>query len=1406
MPPPDPNTRAHLEWLGFIQPNGLVVSAPALVKAGALLNRQDAEGQSRLTGCIRERELDQRRGPEPCIRDFREFATSVLGWGFSSRGYAGTADAPIPPELEVPLPDYGETLRPEFAVRERDPRNGASPWQLLVQVLDAGRDFDVPATGGTGSRLEASPQGRAERLLRGTGVPAGLLFNGTALRLISAPRGESSGWMDFRVADMSRTAGRPLCSALRMLLSEQRLLALARGQRLAALLEDSRKYQNEVSERLSEQVMHALYELLRGLQAAHDASGAALLREPLSPEGDRNDIYRGLLSVILRLVFLLYAEERGMLPENETFVRHYSLAGLYQRLREDAAHHPDTMDQRFGAWAQLLVLFRLIHDGAREHRTGGAVSLPERRGALFDPDRFPFLEGRRAGAGAGARQRIERVRPPLISDGAVYRVLEKLLVLDGERISYRTLDVEQIGSVYETIMGFRMEIATGRSVAIKPAKKLGASSTVDLDALLEQGTGNRAKWLQPRIDRNLADTVAKGLRAAGTVEDLHAALDRVLDKDATPDLVPAGALVLQPNEERRRSGSHYTPRELTEPIVRHTLAPILERLRGEDGRAPAPAQILDIKVCDPAMGSGAFLVETCRQLADALIDAWGAHGEMPVIPPDEDEVIHARRLVARKCLYGVDRNPMAVDLAKVSLWLSTLARDHPLTFVDHAFRHGDSLVGLSRRQIEAFHWLRDAQPLQKGIEVGWVREPMAKATELRRRIREAGEEVSDQELHDLWHDARNEIDAVRLYGDLALAAFFAEAKPKQREAKRLEFAGAVTRNEAIRYQSWLEEQRDGDPPLAPFHWEVEFPEVFDRENSGFDVFVGNPPFAGKNAVAAGNVGGYPDWLKTRHDESHGNADLVAHFFRRAFDLVRAGGTFGLIATNTIAQGDTRSSGLRWICEHGGEIYRAVKRYQWPGEAAVVVSVLHVAKTGEARDERTGSRDVEAAEVGDRHATGRFPGRRVLDGAKVDAITAFLFHRGGHADPVRLRANAGKSFQGSIVLGMGFTFDDTDKKGVASSLAEMRRLIEADPRNREVIFPYIGGEEVNTSPTHAHHRYVINFRDYPLRRADLGELWRDAGTDQRREWLRKSVVPLDYPEPVAADWPELVAIVEERVRPERMKLGDNGDARRRKEKWWLWGRYTPALFAAIASVGRVLVTPQTSNVQALVFLHPQKIFGHTLIVFPLDTYSAFAVLQSRFHQIWSAFLGPTMKDDLRYTPSDCFETFPFPEGWEIHPALEAAGKTYYEHRAALMIRNDEGMTRTYNRFHDPYENDPDISQLRDLHAAMDRAVLDAYGWTDIPTDCDFLLDYEIDEATWGRRKKPYRYRWPDPVRDEVLARLLALNAERAAEEARAGTPATDTVQAESVAARPAAVRDGPAVTTQQRFSWTMRDGR
>ena len=789
----DPAIAAHLEWLGFVRPTGLVVSAPALVRHGAVLNRRDTEGHRLLRMCVEDRQINDGTDAQLVLPDFRSFASGVLDWRFYPKAYAGTDRAPIPPELEVRTPDTGEVLRPQFAVRKAaSQRNDAdaqandnptSAWQLLVTSTDPTVDFDhvVRAKDGT----DASAHGRMERLLRGTGTPAGLLFNGISLRLVSAPHGESSGWLDFRVADMVQTAGRPIAAAMRLLLKESRLLTGPREQRLAGLLAESRKFQNEVSERLAEQVLHALYELLRGFQAAHDASEGKLLETPLKDNPD--DIYRGLLTLVLRLVFLLYAEERDLLPQDDTYLSGYSLGGLHQRLREDAALHPDTMDQRYGAYAQLLALFRMVHDGAHS----GAMKLPPRHGALFNPERDRFLEGR-GDQTDGARQVSERIEPPKVSDGTIYRVLEKLIVLNGERISYRALDVEHIGSVYQTMMGFRLEQATGQSIAIKAAKKHGAPATVNLEALLSQEPHRRGKWMRDRTDRVLTEKVRKAVAEAKTIVDVHAALDQVIDKDATPDFVAAKAIVLQPSEERRRSGSHYTPRELTEPIVRTTLEPILTGKREEQAGPLLPEQILDIKVCDPALGSGAFLVEACRQLADVLVDAWHAHDAVPTIPPDENEIIFARRLVAQRCLYGVDRNPVAVDLAKLSLWLITLARDHRLTFLDHALRHGDALVGLTKRQIGAFHWKGDAPSFQDGFEALEAEKRLAKANELRLRIREAEDDVPDKELRRLLDDARREASKVRLLGDLALAAYFEGSKPKE---TRAEAVGACRRSE-----------------------------------------------------------------------------------------------------------------------------------------------------------------------------------------------------------------------------------------------------------------------------------------------------------------------------------------------------------------------------------------------------------------------------------------------------------------------------------------------------------------------------------------------------------------------------------------------------------------------------------
>ena len=691
------------------------------------------------------------------------------------------------------------------------------------------------------------------------------------------------------------------------------------------------------------------------------------------------------------------------------------------------------------------------------------------------------------------------------------------------------------------------------------------------------------------------------------------------------------------------------------------------------------------------------------------------------------------RLIAQRCLYGVDRNPMAVDLAKLSLWLATLAKDHPFTFLDHAIRPGDSLVGLTRRQIEGFTWQPEIQTLLFAKDVA---QRTAAALRERQNLLGMGDDYGTPQLkREKLEKADELLGLVRFIGDAAIAAYFSADKDKAREQKRVELAERIAAylekgDLSQRPTAEVAALRTGEFPVTPFHWEIEFPEVFERENPGFDAFVGNPPFAGGKHISASNGREYLDWLLAAHDQTNGNADLVAHFFRHAFSLLRPHGCMGLIATNTIGQGDTRNGGLCWICNHNGSIYSAQRRFAWPGQAAVIVSVVWVAKEA---------------------LLGPFD----LDGRSVPIITAYLFHAGGHESPACLESNAGKCFIGSYVLGMGFTFDDSDTNAAANSLADMEALTARDPRNSQRIFPYIGGEEVNDSPTHTPQRFVIDF----------GEMTEE---EARR-------------------WPDLMEIVERKVRPER-----DGKPGSYSKQWWLFGRRNIEGRRALSLLRSAIVRSRIGNAFAFAFLPSHVVMNEKTVVFAFDSRAAFAVLQSRLHEIWAVCFSSTLKDDLQYTPTDCFSTFPFPAGWETNAALEAAGREYYEFRAALMVRNNEGLTKTYNRFHDPQERSPDIQTLRDLHARMDAAVLAAYGWADLPTACDFILDYEEDEAeepTVRKRKKPWRYRWPDEIRDEVLARLLKLNAERAREEQLAGLAAAAAAQPKPTKKRPKAVAPG-----------------
>jgi hypothetical protein len=1379
-----PEELAHQEWLGYVQPVGLVVSIPAMLEAQCYVNKNIMAEHARFLSCLLLGKGDE---PLPELCDLRELTQKVLGWEPEDLREI-PARVPLTGDmvtLEVVLPQYNETLRPTHAVPVFKPAEGQRPWIILIQELAAGCDLDEPDEADSARHWNAAPQAKFERLLRETGVPVGLLSNRRQLRLVYAPKGESSGHATFNVWEMMQVAGRPMFAALHMLLCADRMFSLGDNQRLPAILLNSRKYQNTVSTKLAEQVLAALYELMRGFQAANDVRNGDLLRDVLAT--DPNHVYAGLLRVLMRLVFVMYAEDRNLLSSDPIYSNYYSVTGLFNRLREDAGRHPDTMNQRYGAWSQLITLFRLIYEGGQH----GDFKLPARKGYLFDPDRYPFLEG----IGASSQRLVvseaialPTVSPipttnnqpltthpiPRVSDGVIYKVLRNLLILDGERLSYRSLDVEQIGSVYETVMGFNLEVAKGRSIAIKPVKSHGAPATINLSELLKTPGKDRAKWLKDLSDQTLGKEAAKQLKDAESIEQLLEALDKKIAKKVTPRTVPKGAIVLQPSDERRRSGSHYTPRSLTEPIVGTTLEPILKQLcdpqaplpelyqpskedkrrytHGElDARirqseraieyakqartvgTPHPSQILELKICDPAMGSGAFLVEACRQLADHLVESWAAHSEtlipspQSLIPPDEDEVLYARRQVAQRCLYGVDKNEMAVDLAKLSLWLVTLAKDHPFTFLDHSLRHGDSLVGLTRRQIIGFHW---EPKKQKQFGEDLIQKRLDRATEARAKILTARDDVPYRDQETRLALADEALSVIRLTGDACVSAFFAGKKEKERE----NICEELFLDVASHYRTLQENKfdvktvrritnaaaslRTGANPIPAFHWDIEFPEVFSRANGGFDVLLGNPPFLGGSKISTAYGKSCADWLSTAFAPAQGKSDLVAYFFRKAFDVIRERGTFGLISTNTICQGDTRFTGLRWIRTQGGTIYEADRRRGWPGVAAVVVSVVHVAKNLSLRSV-------------------------TLDGRQVQQITAYLFHFGPDANPHVLKRNVGFAHSGTNINGKGFIL----------SFNERATFLALESKNSQRIRPYLGAEEMNESPTAGHRRFAIYLHDLS--------------------------------ENEAKEWKSLYDHLSETVRGQRQSSAE----KRLREQWWTYSRPADALYEAINGMSEVLASGRAGGHICFAFQPTSTIFSDSLTLFVFSNHFGFAVLQSRVHEVWARLLGSSLKDDLRYIPESCFETFPFPPD-VLSPLdtpsvlltdLDAMGQEYYVYRAKLMVESNEGLTQTYNRFHDPHEKSMKILKLRELHEAMDRVVLGAYGWHDLArsTRCEFLLDYEEDEVDSdvkkSKKKKPWRLRWPEDFRDEVLARLLELNEQRHQEEQLAGKQAAKPVK-------------------------------
>lgn len=1306
----------HADWLRLVEPNGPFLTLPVLRRVWPNgLDHTDSETRAEVRRHLADLDPDD---PASLTAWVEWVLTDLLSYGH--RLHSGPQ---VPATLAHVVAEHGAVLRPDHALDD-----GAGRTRLLVTVHPPAARLDArPAA----DRWAATPVERIALLCRATSVELGVATNGLAWVLVWAPKGSASGTATFSADLFSEEP--VLLDAFTSVLDARRFFAVAEPDRLEALLAESASAQAEVTGKLGQQVRQAVELLVAAMSRADRERDGALLAGV-----DPHHVYEAAVAVLMRLVLLLYAEERGLLPlDDDLYDRTLAASSLLDQLRETQADAGDEpLERSHTSWHRLLALFRAVHAGITHDR----LRIPAYGGGLFDPERFPFLEGRRH----GDAWQDTSAEPLPVDDLTVLSMLSALQelrfteggVTETRRLTYRALDVEQVGHVYEGLLDH--SAVAVHETAVGLIGKVGSEPEAALDDLahhaargrdtfvgwLADTTGLTARRLERLLDNEADPDTTRLLRAAcDNDEALTARLTPYVgllrrDLRGLPTVFPTGSMYVTQTGAKRDSGTAYTTKELADEVVEHALAPLVYSPGPAEGADPSEwklrpsAELLDLKVCDPAVGSGAILVAACRYLADRLVEAWTTEGATEVEGDPDEVLVTARRAVADRCVYGVDRDPMAVEMAKLSLWLVTLSKERPFSFLDHALKTGDSLLGITNLdQLRALHLDPAVGRAKVGLSLkpDAVDEAVASAIDLRRRL----ESIPVVTVRDAEEKARLNAEAdaalvtLRTVADLVVGCALRAELPGQPppedqvaasapliaaaldtdEPPELR-ASAVAQVEARARQALDAGRPDGAPHRQPLQWPLAFPEVFvDRHRNGFDAMVGNPPFLGGQRITGAAGTDFRNYsVRWLAEGQRGSADLVTYFFRRAAQLSSG---FGFLATNTISQGDTREVGLDQLTVMGWIIHRAVKSVSWPGEATLEIAKVWMKRT--------------------------WNGERRLGTEVVSGITSALEAVGRTSGiPARLAENKDRSFIGSYVLGMGFTMPPD----------EAQRLIAQDPKNAEVLFPYVNGDDLNSRPDHSASRWVINFFDWT---ADRARTYEDC-------------------------W----AIVEERVRPERQRRKPDGSFALRRplpERYWHYAEKRPALYATISGLERVLVLTRVSKVVQPVFITTGQVPSEQVVVFAYDDDFHFGMLTSAFHWWWTLTYASTLETRIRYTPSDVFETFPQPS---YDAEVERAGKALDEHRSGLMTRNAEGLTKTYNRVHNHDDMSPGIAELRELHVGLDLAVRDAYGWSDLD------LDHGFHDTTQGRR-----FTLAQGARAEVLDRLLELNHQRYSEELAAG---------------------------------------
>ncbi|NKI41629.1 hypothetical protein HFV08_10330 [Streptomyces sp. LD120] len=1379
----------HLDWLNLVEVSGPFLTLPVLLRSWPQLEGVPSGRRAdiRLHHGIWQ---DDRKGAGRLdwigfqLRTLLEWDDALHlreGAGqFGDGGESLAEDDTLLDRFAVSPPGSDTTVRPDFALvrpgtdptAEPDTAGTAQHVPILGLVLPPDT---VPTRRIRDDSWAASGVDRLAHVLRHHGVELGLVTDGRWWSLVWAPPGGVTTSATFDTIAWNEAADLVAVRAWVSLLRRGRFFGRPVDELLPALLRESLDGQEDVTEALGIQVRQAVELLVDSIGRAEarmvKRGGKGLSGVPAS------EVYRGAVAVMMRVVFLLFAEERGLLPaDNELYAEAYSAGRLYETLdKRRRADGEDSLDHTTAAWHRLIALFHAVHGGV-DHPL---LTLPAYDGSIFDPKRFPWLEAVPEGADAtdddATRAADGHTSLLPIDDRTVLHVLDSVqfVVVNRERrrLTFRALDVEQIGYVYEGLLSYDGKRAQDTVLGLigKPGLEHEVSLTELEELAAPFGVGARAvpgqkpnlpglskklyehlkdpkppaaaskmeKLLAPGDDQARGEAVHRLLAVTENDRDLA---ERILpfhgllrdDLRGLPVVIPEDGLYVTESRLRKNTGTHYTPRVLAQQVAVGALEPLVYRpgpLQTADDKQwklIGAVDILKLKVADIAMGSAAFLVAACRYLADRLVDAWveaedeealafrGSHrdqtGAMTAADAESDPVmVRARRLIIEHCLYGVDINPMAVEMAKLSLWLISMDPERPFTFLDDRLVAGDSLLGVAKlEQIENVHLDPVAgRKLHEGrLDELWTEQARARvhsASGNRQAI--AGihsDSIADlDEKRRLLAASNEHLQRLRLIGDLTTGAGLASVGGsdslylKAAELASTVASDAVRDSDPVVHEArtraleWLSKDLPTDGFVRlPVHWPLVFPEVFEAEQGGFDAIIGNPPFLGGQKLTGTLGQAYREYLVLGLGRGQrGSADLVAYFELRAHQLLSERGQTGLIATNTLAQGDTREVGLDQLLDDGVEVRRAVKSARWPSRsAALEYCAVWTTKPGLGAEATRVLDDVVV-----RGITSSLDPRSRVSGRPYRLVSGWA-----PSDPGGGLVERSPAFIGSYVLGKGFILTPEQADD----------LIQRDPRNRDVLFPYLNGEDLNSRPDCSASRWVINFHDWSEERA--------------------------------RSYPEVFTIVERDVKPERLK----NNRKVRRERWWQYAERAPKLYQAIKGLDRILVVARVSKTGLPLFVPTGQVVSEQTVVFATDRSADLALLSSGIHYAWAIARASSLKGDLRYTPSDVYDTLPLPERVI---ELTAMGQALEIARSSIMENRQLGLTKIYNLLHDATVIDSDILRLRSLHGEIDRAVSGAYGWGDLNLDNGFYPT-----------RQGIRYTVDPVMQIEILDRLLELN--------------------------------------------------